>query len=128
MPPLEAFKLGYASSGFAVFVVCVQSYKKDSPSSGLFRARVYTEGTHSILDIDRVSPEPTFGAIAPLPRERVLEIFGTEYPTRDMVEKWSARVDAFDAEPLFKRWGGIYIVVYRDTEAVEICFEGCSGD
>jgi hypothetical protein len=26
-----------------VFVVCVQSYKKDSPSSGLFRVRVYNE-------------------------------------------------------------------------------------
>ena len=87
-----------------------------------------TEGTHSILDIDRVSPEPTFGAIAPLPRERVLEIFGTEYPTRNMVEKWSARVDALDAEPLYKRWGGIYIIVHRDTEAIEIYFEGCSGD
>ena len=87
-----------------------------------------TEGTHSILDIERISPEPTFGAIAPLPRERVLEIFGTEHPTRDMVEKWSARVDALDAEPLYKRWEGIYIIVYRDTEAVEIYFEGCSGD
>jgi len=43
MPPLEAFKRGYASSGFAVFVVCVQSYKKDSPSSGLFRVKVYNE-------------------------------------------------------------------------------------
>jgi hypothetical protein len=79
-----------------------------------------TEGAHSIPVIDRASPEPTFGAIAPLPRERVLEIFGTEYQARDMVEKWSARVDAFDAEPLCKRWGGIYIIVYRDTEAVEI--------
>ena len=26
-----------------VFVVCVQSYKKDSPSSGLFRVKVYDE-------------------------------------------------------------------------------------
>jgi len=87
-----------------------------------------TEGTHSILDIDRVSPEPTFGAIAPLPRERVLEIFGTEYPTRDMVARWCDRVDSLDAEPLYRRWEGIYIIVYRDAEPVEICFEGCSGD
>ena len=43
MPPLEAFKLGYASSGFAVFVVCVQSYKKESPSYGLFRVKVYNK-------------------------------------------------------------------------------------
>ena len=26
-----------------LFVVCVQSYKKDSPSSGLFRVKVYNE-------------------------------------------------------------------------------------
>jgi hypothetical protein len=90
--------------------------------------RCGTEGTHSILDIERISPEPTFGAIAPLPRERVLEIFGTEYPTRDMVAEWSARVDSLDAEPLYRRWEGIYIIVYRDTEPVEIYFEGCSGD
>jgi uncharacterized protein YbbK (DUF523 family) len=29
--------------GSGVFVVCAQSYKKDSPSSGLFRVKVYNE-------------------------------------------------------------------------------------
>lgn len=54
--------------------------------------------------------------------------FGTEQPTREMVEEWSAQVDALDAERLYRRWEGIHIIVFRDTEPVEICFEGCSGD
>ena len=90
--------------------------------------RCGTDGTHSILDIDRVSPEPAPGVIAPLPRGKLLELFGTEQPTRDMVETWSARVDPLDAERFYNRWEGIYIVVYRDTEPVEIYVEGCSGD
>jgi hypothetical protein len=39
----EALRSGYGWLGLAVFVVCVQSYKKDSPSSGLFRVKVYNE-------------------------------------------------------------------------------------
>ena len=90
--------------------------------------RCGTEGTHSILDIEKVSSTPAFGAIASLPRERLLDIFGTEQPTHDMVEKWSTRMDPPDVEPLYERWEGIYIVVYEDTKPVEIYFEGCSGD
>jgi hypothetical protein len=37
----EAFESGYGWLGLGIFVVCVQSYKTDSPSSGLFRVRVY---------------------------------------------------------------------------------------
>ena len=40
---MAALESGYGWSGLAVFVVCVQSYKKDSPSSGLFRVKVYNE-------------------------------------------------------------------------------------
>jgi hypothetical protein len=50
------------------------------------RERCGTEGTHAILDIDKVSSAPAFGAIAPLPHEKLLDIFGTEQPTRDMVD------------------------------------------
>ena len=39
----DASRSGYEWLGQAVFVVCVQSYKKDSPSSGLFRVKVYNE-------------------------------------------------------------------------------------
>jgi hypothetical protein len=85
-------------------------------------------GTHSILDIERVSTTPSFGAIAPLSGQQLMEIFGTEQPTRAKVEKWSARIDPPDAEPLYRRWQGIYIIVYRDSQPDEIYFEGCSGD
>jgi hypothetical protein len=37
----ETSKSGYGWLGLAVSVVCVQSYKRDSPSSGLFRVRGY---------------------------------------------------------------------------------------
>jgi hypothetical protein len=90
--------------------------------------RCGAEGTHSILDIERVSPTPAFGAIAPLPHDKLRDIFGTEQPTHDMVEKWSARIDPLDAKPLYERWEGIYLIVYQDSEPVEIYFEGCSGD
>ena len=39
----EAFESGYGWLGLRGFVVCVQSYKKDSPSSGLFRVKVYNK-------------------------------------------------------------------------------------
>jgi hypothetical protein len=106
-----------------------QQAPRQSPDSiEALLERCGTEGTHSILDIERVSPEPAFGVIAPLAHGKLLELFGTEQPTREMVEKWSTRVDPVDAEPLYRRWGGIYIVVYHGTEPVEIYFEGCSGD
>jgi len=87
-----------------------------------------TEGTHSILDIERVSATPTFGAVAPLSNQRLLDVFGMEQPTHDMVEKWSTRIDPLDAELLYERWEGIYVIVYKDSKPDEIYFEGCSGD
>jgi hypothetical protein len=86
------------------------------------------EGTHSILDIERVSSTPEFGAVTPLSREQLLDIFDTVQPTQVMAEKWSARIDPLDAEPLYGRWEGIYIIVYKDSKPYEIYFEGCSGD
>jgi uncharacterized protein YbgA (DUF1722 family) len=37
------FELSKSAHRLSGFVVCVQSYKKDSPSSGLFRVKVYNE-------------------------------------------------------------------------------------
>jgi hypothetical protein len=91
-------------------------------------AQCSTEGTHSIIDIEKVSSKPIIGAVAPLSNLRLLDIFGTEQPTHNMVERWSARIDPPDAEPLYERWEGIYIIVYKDSMPDEIYFEGCSGD
>ena len=87
-----------------------------------------TEGTHSILDIEKVSSILVFGAVAPLSNLQLMDIFNTEQPTHDMVEKWSTRIDPSDAEPLYECWEGIYIIVYKDSIPDEIYFEGCSGD
>src|SRR5258708_4094082 len=43
-------------------------------------------GTHSILDMLHVSSTPDFGAVSPMPATRLFEIFGTDKPTRSMVE------------------------------------------
>ena len=39
----EASESRFGWSGLGVFVVCVQSYKKNSPSCGLYRVRLYNE-------------------------------------------------------------------------------------
>jgi hypothetical protein len=87
-----------------------------------------TEGTHSILDIVCTSSVPVFGAVVPLSDRQLMDIFGTEQPTHEMVAKWSTRIDPLDAEPLYERWGGIYVIVFKGDKPDEIYFEGCSGD
>lgn len=83
-------------------------------------------GTHSILDITRISPTTGFAVIAPLPKSKLAEIFGTETPTRLQIE---GKYRAGALEPhTGERWQGIYIIAYRDREPDEIFFAGCSGD
>ena len=80
-------------------------------------------GTHSILDIQEVSSEPAFGAVAPLTNEQLVELFGTEKAIRSMVrEKLS------ELQSLRSSWQGTYIVLYKDGILDEILFIGSSGD
>src|SRR5438093_2548774 len=44
------------------------------------------DGTASILDIDHVAEEPEFCAVAPLPPDELVRLFGTDRPTREMIE------------------------------------------
>lgn len=83
-------------------------------------------GTHSILDIEGISPTPKFGAITPFPQSRLMEFFGTETPTHAQIMEVyeSGALEEFICE----RWEGIYIVSYRDGVPDEIFFAGCSGD
>lgn len=83
-------------------------------------------GTHSILDLVRVSPTPEFGAVSPLPKSEVVKVFGSETPTRLQIEK-KAKAGALESYTS-KRWQGIYVVAYQDANAVEVFFAGCSGD
>jgi hypothetical protein len=80
------------------------------------------EGTRSILDLDHVSKRPEFGAVARLPDEMLLHLYGTTRPTRQMVEQSAV------SEYIERRGEGIYIVLYRDDQPDEIVFAGYSCD
>lgn len=80
------------------------------------------DGTRSILDMERVSDAPDYGAVAPLPDEDLLELFGTTRPTREMVD---SNYDLFEA---LERGQGVYIVVYADDQPSGIFFAGYSFD
>ena len=80
------------------------------------------DGTRSILDMERVSDEPDFNAVAPLPTEDLLELFGTERPTREMVEGGEELYD------MLERGQGVYVIVYEGERPSEIFFAGYSFD
>jgi hypothetical protein len=82
------------------------------------------DGTHSILDIDHIASQPEDGAAVPLPEAKLLEWFGTNRPTRALVEKVSA--DDF-LEVFLDRWQAIFIIIYQDGYPSEIYFTGHSG-
>jgi len=80
-------------------------------------------GTHSILDIKTISSQPEFRTIAPLSPKELLAMFGTEYPTRSMIEKNFTQLTK-----LRERWSGTYVIVYDNNQPTEIYFTGYSGD
>jgi len=85
-----------------------------------------SSGTGSILDISHVAPTPEFGTLSPLPRETLLQHFGTDKPTRAQVE---AGLRALDIRThLHQRGAGSYIVLYEAGQPSEIYIEGSTGD
>jgi hypothetical protein len=86
------------------------------------RMNMEEEGTASILDIERVADEPDFFAVAPLPREDLVRLFGTDQPTREMIE---TTLDFYED---IGRGQGIYIIAHKDGKPSEIFFAGYSFD
>src|SRR4029453_11574710 len=80
------------------------------------------DGTRSILDMERVSNTPDYAAVSPLPSNDLVQFFGTDKPTRAMIE---ANDDFFE---ILERGQGVYIIAYRDGEPSEIFFAGYSYD
>jgi hypothetical protein len=80
------------------------------------------DGTRSILDMERVSDTPDYSAVAPFPERAVVELFGTNRPTREMID---ANYDIFET---LERGQGIYLIAYRDGEPSDIFFAGYSYD
>jgi hypothetical protein len=109
-----------------------QSPRKNDPKKPATIEELLEEqgesGTHSILDIQRISPVPEFGAVSPMPVERLREIFGTDKPTRKMVESKQGEYELVEDPLVSERWQGVYFTVYRDDRPDELYFIGTSGD
>jgi hypothetical protein len=90
------------------------------------------QGTYSILDVDRVASLPAFGAVSPVPHERLLAIFGSDRPTRQMVEEVSERswenTAMSEVIEEIERGEGRSIVIYDGDKPVEVYFCGYTWD
>jgi hypothetical protein len=98
--------------------------------------------THSILDIRTVlDPDehpvwPTkslsfperceyFGTLRPLPLPMVVEVFGTERPTREDYERLCREEDL--TAKFHIRHTGVCVTLWSDREPTEVAFWGSSG-
>lgn len=80
------------------------------------------DGTGSILDMLYVADEPNYFTVAPMPSEKQIQLFGTDKPTREMIE----RNHGFYEE--IERGQGVYITAYKNDKPSEIFFAGYSFD
>ena len=81
------------------------------------------DGTRSIIDISGIAEAPDFGVAAPLAPQQLMELFGTDRPTRRMIEEAEEKIQ--DSR---RRWEGTFVIVYKDGTPDEIFFTGYSGD
>ncbi|MDZ4783806.1 MAG: hypothetical protein SGJ19_26460 [Planctomycetia bacterium] len=98
-------------------------YSEEGPTS-IEEAREIADadGTGSILDIDRVDADADFGVVVPLSDAQVQEFFGTDRPTRAVVQ---ASDDLYED---IERGQGVCCTVYVNGQPSEICFCGYSYD
>lgn len=88
-------------------------------------AQCAAAGTHSILDIQHISPTPQWGAATPLSDEQLQTLFGTTRPTRAMIQ---SAEQSGKLHELCTRWHAVYLTVFEEGEPVEYAFAGVSGD
>ncbi|MGW2820117.1 hypothetical protein ACWC24_03820 [Streptomyces sp. NPDC001443] len=103
------------------------------------------EGTHTILDIDRVvatDDPPTelrvsdYNTLRPLASDRVVHHFGTDRPTVEQYERLVAAAAPASHEEHERsllgecrmRWTGYYVVLHSDDEPTHLGIFGFSGD
>lgn len=71
----------------------------------------------------KISEEAENCALAPVPKENLLEWLGTDKPTKEMID------DTTDLWDYIERGQGHYIFIYDDDDKpVEICFMGYTLD
>lgn len=84
------------------------------------------DGTQTILDIREVSEERLPGTVSPLEPLELLNVFGTEMPTIDMVEDADeVPGEIFD---FIGRGQSAYVVLYEDDQPAKLLFVGYSYD
>ncbi|HZR28302.1 MAG TPA: hypothetical protein VFA71_05940 [Terriglobales bacterium] len=101
----------------------------DSPSPGAQHDSIEealeaseADGTRSILDMMQIGETSDFSTVVPLTGEQLIELYGTQQPTRQMIEE---NMDFF-AE--IDRGAGVYTTAYKDGKPAEIFFAGISFD
>jgi hypothetical protein len=80
------------------------------------------DGTRSILDIDRITDQPQYGAATPLDPNVMLELYKTTTPT---VAQVVAERELFEH---LKRGQAVYIVCYDAGTPTHLVFAGYSYD
>ncbi len=83
-------------------------------------------GTHSILDVTAARSRPAFGVAASLSPAELIQYFGTDRPTHDLLENSAAALQQIQARR--GRGTGTYVVVYAGDQPAELLFFGLSGD
>ncbi|MER5961411.1 hypothetical protein [Streptomyces sp. NPDC002057] len=105
-----------------------------------------TEGTHTILDIDKVvatddpparSAIADYGTLRPLALNRVRHHFGTDCPSVEQYEELTAAANEAAGHEEHERsllgecqmrWTGFYIVLYSGDRPTHLGIFGFSGD
>jgi hypothetical protein len=99
---------------------------RQGPSMEEHIEKAMQQAQGGVIDLDMMALFSAFsaarGVVTPVPDETLVDLYGTETPTRDAVE----------SEPEFledvERGAGVYIVLYRGDSPREICFAGYSYD
>jgi hypothetical protein len=100
-----------------------EGYDPQSPEEALSLAG--DVGTRSILDMLYVSDRPDYHTVSPLPSDLLMELYGTEKPTHELVDANPEVYEHLAGE----RGQGAYIIVYgQDDKPKEIYFVGLSFD
>jgi hypothetical protein len=79
-------------------------------------------GTRSILDINQVADEPDYECTVPFDDDELMDYFGTDKPSLEMVE---SNMDFWDS---IERGMSRYIIVYENDKSSKIFFAGYSFD